>query len=144
MKDDDYQEEEKEPKEEATAPEGPVLEVNEKELNEALEAYYIREKELKPSFIADLKNSNPKITDKATIELKLTNKIYTKREYILDLQNFLKERLNNAFIKININLQAEKAENKRVFRRRYFQIKCFIMLLLIYQRPARAQRYAKE
>lgn len=112
LKDDDYQEEEKEPKEEATAPEGPVLEVNEKELNEALEAYYIREKELKPSFIADLKNSNPKITDKATIELKLTNKIYTKREYILDLQNFLKERLNNAFIKININLQAEKAENK--------------------------------
>ncbi|MGM0612987.1 MAG: DNA polymerase III subunit gamma/tau [Bacteroidota bacterium] len=93
-------------------PSGPVTKVNFDDLKKAIKAYATQEKEQKPSFVTDLENSNPELIDDVTIQFKLTNKLYTGQDYILDLQRFLRNKLNNAFIKIEVDLQVDKAENK--------------------------------
>ncbi len=93
-------------------PDGPAKEVDATELKEAIEAYAIQEAERKPSFVTDVKRSEPKIGREANVELLLTNKIYAEADYILDLQRFLREKLNNPFINLVTEIQVEKATNK--------------------------------
>ncbi|MCF8217801.1 MAG: DNA polymerase III subunit gamma/tau [Bacteroidales bacterium] len=93
-------------------PSGPVTKVDYDDLKKAIQAYITQEKEQKPSFVTDLENSSPELIDDVTIQFKLTNKLYTGQDYILDLQRFLRNKLNNAFIKIEVDLQINKAENK--------------------------------
>ncbi|MFW6020075.1 MAG: DNA polymerase III subunit gamma/tau [Bacteroidales bacterium] len=93
-------------------PSGTITKVDFDELKEAINAYINQEKEQKPSFVTDLETSNPELIDDVTIQFKLTNKLYTGQDYILDLQRFLRNKLNNAFIKIDVDLQIEKSENK--------------------------------
>ena len=91
---------------------GASTKIDEGELKEALKAYIAQEKEHKRSFVTDLEKSTPELIDDATIRFKLTNKLYTGQDYILDLQRFLRNKLNNASLKIEVDLQVEKADNK--------------------------------
>lgn len=106
------QEEKEEIDERDITPDGPAIEVKMDELNQALKNYAAEVKEIKPSFVTDVLNSDPKIKDKAVVELKLTNKIFTGADYMLDLQRFLRDHLKNPFVTLEYQLLIEKADNK--------------------------------
>ncbi|MFO8054431.1 MAG: DNA polymerase III subunit gamma/tau [Bacteroidales bacterium] len=93
-------------------PEGPVKEVDMEAFNLAMEEYTQKEKELKPSFVTDVLNSNPIQLDKTTVELSLSNKLYKGADYILDLQRFLRNKLNNPFLVLKTNIQEQKSAQK--------------------------------
>lgn len=105
----DYDDQAKEEEPRADQPKGPVKPIYPDELKQALEEF--AGVEPNSSFVNDVKRFKPEIYEDTKVEFILTNKIYENSKHILNLQDFLRKKLDNPYLTISTRVELSNIEN---------------------------------
>lgn len=89
-----------------------IKKLTQQELMEGLGNYIRENKDIKPSFVADLEQCEPVITGDTTVNISFSNKLFAGKEHVMELQRFLRQSTGNQTLRIEAKTTAQPQGSK--------------------------------